>query len=201
MTPEYQGRIESGETSLSCNIPIANIKSIPIPNDFEEPLEYEKDGIIYKFRLPRIGDSIIAKEYADLKTLAEREDLMPIIIAAKNDEDLSEYIVDKNGKTVPKFPSKEVDRYLKYVDTYFTLLKQGTQSKFILEVNGKVPSSVEEGIAMIQEIPAKIWMEYTKDISELDFGMDSEVEVISPLTKQATARRFRFQLVELLPTV
>ncbi len=198
---EQKDRYENDEMNLYCNGPSANIQSTPISNDFEEPMEYEKDGIIYRMRLPRIGDSVVAKEYADKQTIAEREDLMPIILADKRDEDLTEYITNKKGEVVPKFPSKDIDRYLKYTEKYVNLLKKAAQSRFILSVGDNVPESIEEGISLIDEIPAKIWMEYSKDVDALKFGMNPEVEVISPITKKATARRFRFQLMDLLPTV
>lgn len=201
MTDDLKKRYTDGETDFTCNIDIAKIQSIPIPNDFEEPMEYEKDGIVYQFRLPRIGDSILAKKYTDEKFKNDREDLMPIILADKRGEDLEEYVKDKNGNSIPKFPTKELSRYTEFVDKYLDTIKKATQGQFIVSVDGKSPEGIENQIAFIDEIPAKVWIEYTKDLTELNFGMDPEVEVMSPVSRKPVARRFRFQFMDFLPSV
>jgi len=180
---EYKNLNEIPLAALEVEIDLSKLKSKPLAEKFKEPIICsDNKGNEVSVRLPRVGDVYKVIDYIDSKT-AEKDQIF-------KDEDNT-----KEG-------SPRYNEYLEYQEERELLLSLGLPASCLLSYNGKELSSLEEKIEVLRKIKQGFWNYIWSIIEEYtdNFGIDSTVEVQSPLTKEVVKRRCHFRPMDFIPS-
>jgi len=186
-------RIRLGKENLECSISIKSIKTSTINEKFKEPIKITKDGLTITFRLPRIKDLLVAKAYVENK-YAKQEKEFSNIEAKLKEHDVSEWesVVKEN------FPDVYSD-YYKYRNGKQYDMIRVIQSQLIEKIAKTKLDTIEKKLEAYTNIDFGFWSKYNEIIKEYaQFGIDEEVEVISPLTHKPAIRRFQFRFMDFI---
>jgi len=186
-------RILSDKEKLECSISINKIKTSTINEKFKEPIKITKDELTITFRLPRIKDLLVAKEYVENK-YAKQDKEFSNIEAKLKEYDTSEWesVVKEN------FPDVHAD-YYKYRNGKQYDMIRVMQSQLIEKVAKTKLDTIEKKLDAYKNIDFGFWSKYNEIVREYaKFGIDEEVEVISPLTHKPTVRRFQFRFMDFI---
>lgn len=193
-------QIRTGSEVPKVTVNIANIKTNTIMSEFKEPITIVHRDVKYWFRLSRVKDMMEAKEYVVDKYLAEENRY------SKISKDL-EYnsSIDPNSpipfKERPVDP-KEKRAYQEYLNKRSIDFERISQMGKVLKIGDKEVKTFEDRITMYKEIPSDIWVKFNQIIKKsIQFGVDPELKVISPLTNKEVTRRFQFRILDFIPTM
>ena len=180
--------INNKENISIAEIPIANINTTEIAKEIKEPITITNEfGENYQFILPRMQTSIVAKDFVNLKYLAEENKFSSLRKRIDKDEDY----------TIEEY--KEYTDYLKMKGKeYFRIY----QAQLIKSVNGKDIESLDEAISMLKEIDLSTWGEYNSTIdTSFKFGVEPKVKFKCSVNGNTISRRFLFRPMVFLPSV
>jgi len=197
---EYNALPEETKEKYKKNFPkvdisLKKLSNKLIPDQFKEPFKISNDKVEVKFMLPRVGHIFIATDYCEKKYMKEEQLFHKIAEAVKynnNTEDESKH------KPIDSAELVEYSKYLKIrMEDYlncqrsFTIVKYG--DKDLKDV------SIEERIGFYKKISFQMWSIVAKVFEDMSFGIDHDIEVISPIDKKPTIRRFSFRPLDFVP--
>lgn len=191
--PERKENILAGRETPSIDIPIANIETHTIDESFKEPFTLtDKSGKKVTFTLSRLGHIKKAYEYVENKYLKEEQEYGPI------KELISREGIDEAMKKVSYDRIKEYNKYLENRAVDFATVQQ---AQTIVKVGSKTFDTLEQKVNAYYDIGLHMWRNYSNFVENLDFGVNSEVEVTSPLTGDNVIRRFQFRFLDFIPSM
>ncbi|MFW6225380.1 MAG: hypothetical protein ACOC3V_00310 [bacterium] len=192
---EKKTSLESGHWKPSIIITSDKIKTNTLPEDFKEPINIEYENKKVSFRLERIKDSVIAQEMSDEKFIVQDEKFDDIKKKIRKATDEGKYRYEY-------LTNKEVNSYEKYMEeksNYYSLIERAQQ---IIKVNGKELETLDEKIeAYKNQIGLDFWQNLNAFLKELNFGVENDITVKSPLTGKNVTRRFQFQFLDFVPSM
>ncbi len=182
-----EDKINKKENILFTNIIISELGTKTLPKDFKEPIKININDDIVKFKLPRIKDTLIAKEYVNRKYFDEERELSDIKSAIEKKEKVS--YEDKE-----KYDILQENKGKDFLKVY--------SASYLYGRNKKIFKSIDEKIEEFPNIPFKYWQEYEKLVREkCIFGIEQDYKFFSTEMKQEVTRRFRFQSMDFIPTM
>jgi hypothetical protein len=188
--------IEKGFEHLTVDIPIANIKTNPIASDFKEPISItNKTGLTVQFRLPRVGDYFIAEDYVDSKYLEEAQSYSHIdkIMLIENK--------DEQQIKLEALSQDELKAYEEYISARGIDYIIAKQAQLLVKYGAKTLETPADKIKYYDKVGVRFWKEYNKLCDDyLKFGVDHNIEMISPITKEKVTRRCQFRPVDFIST-
>lgn len=190
---ERRKNIEAGKERPRVDVPIKKINTNAIPEEFKEPFTLEdKAGKKVTFTLSRLGHIKKAQKYVEEKFVAEEKEFGHI----------KQLIEEKSAEEVLKeIPYDEIKRYNSYLEKRSIEFAKAQQAQVIKKIGSKKYESLEEQLKAYNEIGLHTWRMYSDFVKSLNFGVDPEVEVKSPLTGQTVTRRFLFRFMDFIPSV
>jgi len=170
-----------------------DLNATSILTKFKEPIKITHDKQTFKFRLPRIKDTLNAYEYVLEKYKAEREKYIELewkLNFNKNKQITEHQKIDEKEQ-------KEYEAYIKkrMVD-FFAIINAS-----LLIGDDKKVFELEETMQKLgnNEIPLGFWLKYNKVTKDLKFGIDEDVTFVCPQTGDKILRRFLFQSSDFVP--
>lgn len=198
VSKKRQDALNTGGEKLVVSIRTSQIKTKLLPS-LETPIVItdESDGRTYGFTLPRIGQTLIAKDLTEDKFIEEEDDYSELEQQLKHNEFLME-----QGKSLDyKISPSKMRKFQKYQIERLKFFARQQQIQLISEVDG-VEVTAEEAIEEYSTIPLTVWKDYNNYLKEnVKFGIDHEIKVTSPLTTKPITRRFQFRFMDFLPTM
>jgi len=184
---------------LYTKIPIKSLGTKPIDKDFKEPIycKSEQDKLELWIRLPRVGDALIAQDFVEKLYAAQEQIYKKEGVISYGHPKYEEYA---------KYQSERTMDYGVAVTAQCLIKINGTITKENGEIvtydNATILHNLEEQMEIYKRIPRSFWNYCFSELRkhEDSFGIDPEVEVVSPITKKLVERRARFQLMELIPS-
>ncbi len=168
-------RIRKGDESLNITLTVDNLKTTSLLKEFEEPINITLQNETVQFVLPRVRNILIAKDYVEKKYAQED----------------SQYETDDQ--------SSEREEYLRNRNKDFLLVQQ---AQLLRKHNSKVLNTLDEQIKCFKELSINFWKAYNQTVEEkLDFGVNHDIEVVSPLTDKKITRRFQFRFLDFVPSL
>jgi hypothetical protein len=178
------------------DIPIKDIQTNEIPEDFKEPIKIEYKGKTIKVKLQRIQNILLAQEYVNKKYIAEK----------KKFDDL-ESVLEYNEKVkhdpdkVRTVDSEKLSEYKKFIENRDLDYLRYMQAFSLVEFEGQLLETIEDKINAYSHIDLRFWSIYSEMLKQIDFGVVKEMKVKSPLTKKKVTRRFQFRLMDFIPDI
>ena len=198
LSEEKRENIRKGIEVPRVDIDISKLKTNPLPKDFKEPIIWEDKELQVGFILPRIGHYITASDYIEQKYGAEEEKFSQI----EDDIKYNSSLKDKDPR-----PKRTIDRdYLREYREYninrnadFLKVKH---CMMLHSFKGEELKSVSEKLKVYPEVGLRIWTDISNLIeSELNFGVEKNIEVKSPITGKKVIRRYQFRFKDVIPNV
>lgn len=170
------------------SIDVENVKTTTIQDNFKEPIIIKKDGQEVHFRLTRIKDIIEAKEYINKKYI-------------KYDQEFSDVTNKLRKKKEHEISPERKEEYKKLQAKKMKDIAKVVEASTLLKFNSKTFQKLSEKITAIPKIPIGFWKKFSSITSNLKFGLNEEVEVISPITGKKVTRRFQFRFMDFLESL
>ena len=191
--------IKSGNEIPKVQINISNIQTIPIMSEFKEPIVIGHEGINYYFRLSRVKDMIEAKDFVMDKYLEQENKFSKI----KKDLEYNAQIEDDNFIIKSKsINPKELREYHAYLNQRALDFEKVAQMGKVIKFNNIEIKNYEDRINYYKDIPSDIWVKLNEVIDKsIQFGVNPEMSVKSPLTGEEVIRRFQFQVLDFIPAM
>lgn len=174
------------------DINLNKLKFIPVPNQIKETIKItKKDGFSITFKIPRFCDLLAIKKIVDENYYETDKKYKKMDESYKNDPD-SLSLDERN----------EVREYSIQKVLFMTKL---TKSFYVEKIGDEDISSLasEEKIEKTNDprIDWSLFNKYEKELKNLKYGIDSEIEVINPFTKKPCIRRFVFRPFNILQII
>lgn len=188
--------IDAGTEHLLIDINIAKVKTDLIDEKFNEPIHFKKDKLDVSFILPRVGHIFITQEYILNQFYRESEEFHRI----ENLIQFNAKLHENDIESIKYIDPIEQAKFDKYLDSKLALTAKVQSAQTIHSYKGKVLETLEEKLDVYDKLDSAVWANLNKVIEKYSgFGVDSNVEVESPITKEMVTRRFRFQLLDFIP--
>ena len=196
MDDERKENITKGLENLQVDIPISSLKTNPISKEFKEPISINIKGKTVQFILPRIIHFFNSQSYIEEKYSREYQEFSYI----EQIYDIEDK--DKRKAELDKIPHKELIRYRDFSDKRGVDYIIAKQSQLIYGVGGKEIKSLQDKIkAYNSNISIKFWKTYGVIAEkQSEFGVNKEVNMISPITNEPVTRRCQFRPVDYIPS-
>ena len=196
---EYELMSEETIEQYKKNFPTVDINLSKLNNnliseEFKEPITISNDqNIKIQFILPKIKHLFIAKEYCENKYIREEQLFHKITENIKYNERIKD-----ESKHKP-IDSEELNQYSEYLKNRADDYVSCKNSLTILNYGNKnfKDMPIEERIKSYREVPFQLWDAIGNIFSKMSFGIDHNVEVISPLDKKPVIRRVSFRPMDL----
>lgn len=193
---------DARENILEATINIAediNIKNIP--EKFAEPILIKtSEGIKYKFKLLRMDDRVAVKNKID-KEFATREKRYEVVKLQfienpklKASEVTNAGMVEKMLEYSELIGEKDSRyfMYLEYAQLFSVEYADGKEKEF---------ETLEDKIKEADTIDLTVWSTLKTGLKDIDFGVDRNVDFYSMELNKKLNRRFRFRLLDFLPSL
>lgn len=177
-----------GDFYPKVSIDVENIKTIPIRDKFKEPIIIKKDGQTVHFRLTRIKDIIEAKEYINKRYI-------------KADQKFSDVINKIRKKKEHEISPERIEEYKKLQKQKMKDIAKVVEASTIIKFNSKTYQKLSEKITAVSKIPIGFWKKFSDITSDLKFGLNENVKVISPIIKKEVTRRFQFRFMDFIESL
>jgi len=182
---EETGEEETIEKKALAILPIKNIKTIPLKEEFKEPIKITSGNRTAKFRLQRIKDIVFVSNYIE-KAFFEKKRFF------------SDYEIEREKKLNA---SKE-RRYQEYMDDKGMMSLKVLEALLIEEIDGIPTVTIEEKLNAFDKLDINFWIKYNSVVQKYgEFGVNPEVKFFSVELGEEISRRFPFQLMDFLPSM
>ena len=206
---EQANNLIAGKWKPKVDVDLRNVKIKDFPSEVKSYVtiknRFPKNDPSYvevKFlAYTRIGDSLALKKAADDKF--EKEDLR--FEKIKQLIDLREARSEKGSTDLPVIPEKEfLDWQLHNINKAIYMSKL-SKALYIVAFNGidLSKSTIEEKLKYSEDprLDVNITKKVDTQFSKLDFGIDPNIELKNPITKEVCTRRFSFRLLDILQAI
>ena len=176
-----------GKVEYFTNIDLQKLKTKPIPKEFKEPIiikDKETGSPVFSFRLRRIGDVFKATDYIEKEFVYE-------------DQAFANFDKEKEPEKVEEFESYVKDKTHKF----YTAVKALQIVAYDFGEGLKDLESIEEKIEAFSKISYSYWLAVDKIVEDFDlenFGIQTNVEVVSPITNKVCNRRCHFRPLDFI---
>ena len=192
---ERKTRILKGLEKLTVDISVPNLKTNPIREDFREPIIIKSSNKTVYFSLPRIVHYFKAQEYIESKYEREYQEFHFI-------DKLSD--INDEGQRQNELSKISRDILLKYKEFNDKRSKDyiiAKQAQLIQKIGSKTYESIEDKVKAYSLVTMQMWNKYNSVMDEfLNFGVDHNVEMVSPIDGKLTTRRCLFRPVDVIPS-
>lgn len=189
-------RLTDRENISVAAIPIRNIETKPIIDEFKEPISLTIKGKQVRFSLPRIQGAVVAKRYADALFAAEERELSDVKVKYEFNQRVGE-----NGNQYDIDPAL-IAQYEDLLKRKQRAFLKAHQAQLLVGIDDERFESFEQQIAAMPRVGYDFWQKYNSVVSKkLNFGVDSEVEFTCSKTGKPITRRFQFRFVDFIPPV
>lgn len=189
--PTEAQRIRDGKKELKTDIDLTSVQVDEIDENFQEPIVIDINGKKVGMRLARVGDFLLVEEEVKKK----------FAVMDKRFSDLK-YMVEQ-GQNIKEIAGERLIPYLEYEkerSIYFLSLKQAILLQFVEENGGRrVLTTMEEKFHEYKHLSKKYWIAYREVAEKVNFGINHDVKMKSPLTGETVTRRCLFQVLDYLP--
>jgi hypothetical protein len=180
-------KLEDSKNDGMTTIDIKSINTFPINEKFKEPIKITQPEGVVKFRLARLQDVLVAKEYIDKKYYTLQRKFSDIETKIQKKEEVS----FEDNKAYEAFTMSRGKELINAV-----------QSALIVEFEGKKLETLEEKMEIYPKIVQTYWQLLNSAIEkDCNFGLNPEVEFFSIELKKKITRRFLFQSVDFIPSL
>lgn len=188
--------IEKGDFKPKYEIELLKLETHPLPENFKEPLVIQHDGHSYIFRLPRVGDYLLAEDYTLQMFAFKEKDFQDIENNVAFNQEMKEQ--GHLEKMIPIDPER-YRAYKEFMEEKGRTYLKIQQYQTLVGLDGKMFNTLEEKLAV--SIPLGLWRK-VKNVfdKKCKFGVDHKVKILSPLTKKEREMNAPFQLMDLIPT-
>jgi len=198
VSKKRQDALSTGGEKLVVSIRTSQIKTKML-SSLNTPITItdESDGRTYGFILPRIGQTLIAKELTEDKFIEEEDEYSELEQQLKHNEFLME-----QGKPLDyKISPSKMRKFKKYQIERLKFFARQQQIQLISQID-EVDVSAEEAIEEYSTIPLTVWKDYNTYLKDnVKFGIEHEIKVKSPLTGEDITRSFLFRFMDFLPSM
>jgi hypothetical protein len=189
--PEPQ--LNRKENISVATIPIANIETQPIHEEFKEPINIPFNDKTYHFRLPRIRTTVNAKDYTEKKFFAEERQFSDIRMRVFQNQ--AQGLEEAEGLN-----SEDVRAYRDFLSRRAKTRAKAFEAQLVIGVDEHMFETLEE--SMEELVPLTVWetFSYVRK-NYANFGIQNEVKFQCSVTHQSITRRFQFRPLTFLPTI
>ena len=199
--PELMKKVREGSEVLRVEVPIPSVQTKTIDEAFKEPITIEIDDKKTQFVLPRISHVLNAKAYIEERFAREEKEFSQI----KADLEENDRIRSANlpvEMALKPIDLEELEQYNEYLTLRQAEFIRATECQVLVSHDDQVFETFEERMENFGKIDLRFWKVYNKLASEYgSFGVQGEVEVTSPISKEKVTRRFSFPYMDFVPTV
>jgi len=176
------------------DLDLTNIKTEVIADEFQEPINITIKEETVGFTLPKIGYIFEAQDYVEKKYVKENQQFQGI----KNKLEFNETQIEIDDRV--EINEVELAEYKKFVNERLEDYVKINRSLSIVSINGKKLETIEEKIEVYDKISGKFWGKLNKIKEKYsNFGVQSDIKMISPIDNKPVIRRCQFRLMELIP--
>lgn len=195
MDDERKERISKGLESLTVDIPLSSLETIPIRKDFSEPITIISKEKSMQFILPRVRHYLIAQEYIEKKYAHEYQEFSKI----EQIMELDSY--EKRQEELIKIPRDERLRYNEFTNKRGTDYIIAKQAQLLVKIGSKPLTTIEEKFKAYSNVNIHFWKKYDEIAEELlNFGVNHNIKMTSPITKEEVIRRCQFRPMDYVPS-
>ena len=188
--------LSEGKEVLKTDIDLRKIETTVLPENVKEPIKISKGNIQVKFILPRVGHALFAEKYVAEKFKFEEEKYATVVAQLRLKEKHNNG--DENDDFIDPVVKSE---YADYQERKSALFMACVQSQLIVEYNGLPLRTIEDKIEVYKKLGIQFWSRYNETVEkDAKFGINSEVEMLSPISNETVKRRCSFQFVEFIPS-
>lgn len=187
-------KIVNGDESLYCTIPVRKINTKPIPDKFKEPFSLSLGDKQFTFILPRIGDLLTVQDFIDKKYAHQIQKFQALESSLRYNQKIRKIKPDLEKFINPDSMQEYVEYIVQRNKDYMAV----KQALVIVKAGSTRLETVEQKMKAYRDVPREMWETYTEITSENSFGVQPEVEVISPITGDPVTRRFQFRFQDYL---
>lgn len=164
----------------------------------------KKTGFSLKFSYPKFGDAIAVKKYLSTSYKKEDKSIQNIVKKIEYRNRVQQMIDTGKLQTdqLPYISPEEMDLYVQHEieKAFFTIDLIRALHLVGFEGEDVSDKSIVDKIKLIQDprVDHKITQAVEKEFEKMDFGIDPDIEVISPLDNKPCIRRFQFRSMDIL---
>lgn len=177
MSPEDLQKVEDG--FYKAQVDIRKIKTTPLREDFKEPIKISIKGQDVYFRLSRIKDALEAKSHVEKMFLKEERKLSDLIS--------KENKTPEEQRTIDDFERRKTRELMRAI-----------QAAVLVRVGSKNLETLQDKLKYYQQVSIPFWKAYGDITDKVKFGINPDVEVIHPITKETVIRRFQFRFLDFI---
>jgi hypothetical protein len=188
--------LKSGELKPKYEIDLTTIGTTCLPEDFAEPIVITYKGKSFRFRLPRVGDYLMAEDFVLAKMAFKEKDFQDVENMISFNEEMK-----KEGdptRMKPIDPAR-YRAYREFLEEKGRLFMKVQQSLCLLGIDGTEFSTLEQKMAA--DVPLHLWSKVkTYFDKKLTFGVNHKVKILSPLTKMEREMDVPFRYLDFIPS-
>lgn len=181
------------------DIPITQLETKNIPQEFKEPIQIKGKDKKISFMLPRIGHLVNAKKYVDDIFFEEKNELADIEEKIQFNKVLKE---QGRFNEIKKIDKERHIRYEKLQEDTTNVFLKVNQCQTIVAINDKLVDSIEDKLKEYNNISLVFWRKFNEEVvNKIDFGIKNDLTVESLITGKEVTRRFQFRLLDFIPSM
>lgn len=190
--PKIYEKYKEGVQKYTVEVKIEDLEFKELPKEFKEPIRLtDKSGFEIAFRLPRMGDIITIQKYIKKKYSKQENELA--VLSDRLQEEQS------SGKRDVSISLEMRETYQEYLKTKGKDYVKSLLALLLISIGKKKLNTIEEKVNAIPKIPVSLWQDFNDILgNQLDYGVQEEVKVTSPITGKSTTRRYSFRPMEVL---
>jgi len=192
-------KIQNSNEPLKVAIPITNIETKPLPDNFSEPISIKDKNIKVQFILPRIEHILETSKYLQTKFAQEDQKFATLKQIISHNDRMKRERKFNEIEYISEDKMQEYNNYQIRRTREYILIQQ---SLLIKKINNQKLITINEKRKAYERIPQRLWDVLGNILNkDLFFGVQREVKVKSPLTNKKVTRRFQFRLLDFIPTL
>ncbi len=196
LSDQKKAQMKLGQWLPTIDINLSTLKTHVLAKDFKLPIkiEFRKRG--YRFDVTRIKHLLIAKQ----RIVEEFAFEMQKFHKTERQYQINSTVEDTSPKW-KEIPLVELTAYEEYLALKTEKLLTYTQAQLILGVGEEATDTFEKQLEAHRKIPHTVWEILDKEIvgKYMGFGIDHDIEVVSPLDGKKVERRFSFRTMDFIP--
>ena len=197
LTDKQQADLESGNWKPTVDLPLSKLDTKLLDDRFKETINIEHAGRKVKFVLPRVGHLVRAGKLVSRKYIKEESRWNKVTNVLRQ----SQANLDEVDGLLRDMLGEEYFDYIDYTRRKTADLLLVKQAMCIVEVDGEIKKTVDEKIKAYDDVTLTMWQELAEIQQNYPFGVNHDIEVVSPIDNKPVVRRFSFRLQDFFPEV
>jgi hypothetical protein len=183
-----------------------DIKYFDIAPDFKSDVKLEGNrGFTATFSLPRFGDVVILKSFAESMFKEKDKQFARITEMVKFRQDAEERL--RNGENInmaqiPTIPKAEEDKLREYEMEKTLFMIRATVAMYLVEFNGEplrdVPIEKKLKLAQDPRLDFASFTQVQEKFDSLEFGIKEEITAFDPIMNKIVTRKYPFRIDTIL---